>query len=1137
MNAKREQEPLVSDVLERLRRGLERFFGRFDPIAHRLCAAPGGGEHALEASIADRAERHRGLCVELDRPIEIARLVAEPAEVAEQMGSEHVRAGALEGREASLVVLARDLEPPELLLEDAEVSFDETDQQRIGVRFVDLERPPVVLSRLVEPAPLEVEAPEIGEELGGARSIAERARERERLLVGAARFFELAAGMMQEPEPPQCSRARVLRERPRERDRSLVVGARLLEPALSLERLPRVGEELRALGVAGRELERFTQEEEAFVGATGPRERAAEGLQERRARIGRRDRERACEQRHAPIAVSASREHAIGREREIDGLAGSRAHPPARGRVLERREHVVALAKEDGLVLERPDEPRVVIGVSIAGSARVFALSEALARVGEDAREEIEADRVSGAHRAHEALLAEALQELDRARAEHRLRRLQIEAPAEDRASGERAPLVLGEELPAPVERASKAHRLPLRQAELALAIELRSSGRLGEEIEPPVQALVELRDAERLEPRGRELERERDAVELVEQASEHRRVLGVDREAAGPSGEQLVRLGPLDPRGIGLRGIGQRQRPQLEHLLVAHSELLPGGDEHADRGRHREPAHDERRHVLDHVLGVVEQHEASARSQRMRDAILRGGVVFERQPERARERRHHVGGRSTRGEIGDHRVLFGGDLEREAGLPDAGRAGDRDQSMPAGEIAKLRDVALAPDQDRASLRDRTLTLLHRRHVVTASTDARRRSARLRSRRHVSASSIFAYASRAMNRFLVSIVFLVACSDEIELPGPIAGGGVAEGPADRLVVHAIADPDGAALAGAEISFGGTVVGTTDGDGVLSIDDPGAPPFSLRVSAAGRRTTEWIGVGATRVTIPLQPIAAPTRRMSIAWDGFTFEAGRSYGAFVGGTVRREDVALDAALPTSDTFVDVVDATPIEVDVSISSSHVYAFLLERDDAGTPADRTDDTFSIAAFGLSSAIETEAVAATVVAVPSSSLVGLTIGVGTLPEDLIAADVIGVPGLNLEDGQIVLIPAAASLSGPQPDAVDGAVAYWAVAEAQEAGMTSRVIARSLASGTLADPTELPSGDFLAPPVGNTLPSGASYWVIDSAGARTVSFDAELVAPPSGATVRAVAGTLDPADFVWRTATDTATAVSSRVEP
>lgn len=381
--------------------------------------------------------------------------------------------------------------------------------------------------------------------------------------------------------------------------------------------------------------------------------------------------------------------------------------------------------------------------------------------------------------------------------------------------------------------------------------------------------------------------------------------------------------------------------------------------------------------------------------------------------------------------------------------------------------------------------------------------------------------------------FLLPILFLFACSDDIELPGPIAGGGVHAGEGDRLVLHAIDDISGLPIAGAAVSIGGSSMGTTDANGALAIESPGAPPFSISMSAPGHRTTEWTGVMGRQVTIPLRPDAVPMRPITITWSGFTMEPGTSYSVYAEGTFPRESIALDTDIPSADAFIDLTGPEPIDVAVPYESKRVFAFLFEHDDAGTPV-RLDDSFTIVGFGISAEIDTTTTDAMVAAVPGSSLIGLTVGFGSLPPDLVAADVIGVPGLAFDNTQVVLFPPLVTLEGPQPGAIEGAGAYWLVGDAYADAFSSRVIARTLAAGTLADPTALVGGDFLAPPRTNTLPNGARFWVIEEDDRRTVAFTETFEPFPTGSIVRAVAGTIDPANFEWRSVTDSITAVSAQ---
>ena len=158
------------------------------------------------------------------------------------------------------------------------------------------------------------------------------------------------------------------------------------------------------------------------------------------------------------------------------------------------------------------------------------------------------------------------------------------------------------------------------RRAQRALALG-RVARAARQERESRVEALEEPLGSEELRPRGRELDREREAVE----AAADRLDRGVGCELA-PDGTR-----PLDEER---RRLARRERLEPILPLARHVQRRPARDEHAQPARGREDRADRRRRV-EQVLEVVEEEqelppaeepgEVVGRSDRLRDLGGRG--------------------------------------------------------------------------------------------------------------------------------------------------------------------------------------------------------------------------------------------------------------------------------------------------------------------------------------------------------------------------------------------------------------------------------------------------------------------------------------------------------------------------------
>ena len=233
--------------------------------------------------------------------------------------------------------------------------------------------------------------------------------------------------------------------------------------------------------------------------------------------------------------------------------------------------------------------------------------------------------------------------------------------------------LVRLEQVVAPVER--RAQRLLARKRRAAPA---------GEQLEAVLQADVDLVDRQRVRARRSELERERNAVEVVADGRDRRR--GAFRQPEGG----LLQADALDEhlRGFGARqrleiaaGRGQRQRRHRIDLLAGDLELLAAAREDANLRRGQQQRGGERGAGVDQVLAIVEQQQQTPRlemtAERLREVDTGALAHAQHLRDRARHQRR-IGDRAELDEphaVGIRVVRFGRHLQREARLADAAHA------------------------------------------------------------------------------------------------------------------------------------------------------------------------------------------------------------------------------------------------------------------------------------------------------------------------------------------------------------------------------------------------------------------------------------------------------------------------------
>ena len=278
-----------------------------------------------------------------------------------------------------------------------------------------------------------------------------------------------------------------------------------------------------------------------------------------------------------------------------------------------------------------------------------------------------------------------------RASPRDRLGPLQRERPREHRHRAEHPPLPFIQQ---PVTPLHGGRQRPLpRRGEPVPVLQQR---------EPVIDPVQQLRHAQRLDPRRRQLDRQRHPVQPRHQPRHHRRGLPIQRETrvspAGPVREQRHRLRPVQLRRI-IR-VGQGQRPQPVPRLPGYPQRLPAGGQHPHIiGAEQQPAAQLRRRA-DHVLAVIQHQQQLPPGQRVRQRVGRRHRGQVPDPQRRRHRGRHLRRVPHRRQLRQpHPVSepaghLPGDLAGQPRLPGTPRPGHRHQpvlTQLAGDLVHHR--------------------------------------------------------------------------------------------------------------------------------------------------------------------------------------------------------------------------------------------------------------------------------------------------------------------------------------------------------------------------------------------------------------------------------------------------------------
>src|SRR5581483_662379 len=352
---------------------------------------------------------------------------------------------------------------------------------------------------------------------------------------------------------------------------------------------------------------------------------------------------------------------------------------------------VAALEDRRPRALRELEEPRdVAAAVLLLLPARPQALERVLAH----GLEQVEPLAAAP----DEARFHERLEPEGGAAAEDAGERAEREAAGEDRRASEQQPLILAEEGVAPVERRAQGP-LPRRQV----------AGAADEQVESPLEPLLDRRQGQRAHARGRQLDRERQAVEPSADPGDRRRGRGrqgkrrVDRARTRREQRDRLRRRDLGERAA---GIGHGQRRDRVLVLAAQAHRHPARRDDAQARRIPEQSRNRLGRVLE-LLEVVEDEEQRGALQPRGE--LRRIVDLERLRDAGADERR-VGDRRQVDEggavskTGRERL---GHREREPRLPRAAWAGQRHQPDVVAAEDRLDRGQLEPAADERTDRRR----------------------------------------------------------------------------------------------------------------------------------------------------------------------------------------------------------------------------------------------------------------------------------------------------------------------------------------------------------------------------------------------------------------------------------------------
>ena len=219
----------------------------------------------------------------------------------------------------------------------------------------------------------------------------------------------------------------------------------------------------------------------------------------------------------------------------------------------------------------------------------------------------------------------------------------------------------------------------------------------------------------QQLDPRRRQLDGQRQAVEPAGDRRDRRRVLVVESESrhrgGGPLGEQAHRLagGQRGRRRAGVL-LRDRERRDRAFLLAGNAQRRAAADQDPNSpGLLEQPRHD--RGAVQQMLEVVQHDQELPLAQLAHQVLHQRPVPGILQPDALGDRRWHqsrIPDGRERDEIDAVRVVAGhrrGQGDAQPGLAAAARPGQRDQVAVLEQPLRLRQLAFPADEAGQRLR------------------------------------------------------------------------------------------------------------------------------------------------------------------------------------------------------------------------------------------------------------------------------------------------------------------------------------------------------------------------------------------------------------------------------------------------
>ena len=334
------------------------------------------------------------------------------------------------------------------------------------------------------------------------------------------------------------------------------------------------------------------------------------------------------------------------------------------------------------------------------------------------------------------------------------------------------------------------------------------------------------------------------------------------------------------------------------------------------------------------------------------------------------------------------------------------------------------------------------------------------------------------------------------CGDGDHLPNASVGGsrgGVSGGPlAGTLTVYAVDAATGRPIPGATVWLGAGAeareVGQTANGGRLVRSELGDEPQTVSVRAPGYAAASWGSVKSSVVVIPLESEAeAPSNAevtVSIAgWSDLPPLAEGTYRVARFAYSQPNDLeALEVPdgdpMPSCTQVADSASSCSVTISVPVDSTTLLVTIAEGKDAGTPDDPTDDVLMMTGLGIATklALHAGTPLSVSLALMDASLTARA-RVAAHPSTDIFQEVVGVPGITMDNDQVLLYPSlgsgATAFIVPTAAGTFRDARLWAVSTAGDGSATdwSRSYERGIAPPTDAHAlVTLSTSEFLELP-------------------------------------------------------------------